>query len=96
VAARSEAWTGFARSNTGIVDSNTTQGMDVCLRLFYVCAGGGLATSWSPVQGVLPTVLGLRNWSKTKSFMDALCSKVEATGRRERESYNIKQESLPV
>jgi hypothetical protein len=26
----------------------------------------GLATGWSPVQGVLPTVLALWNWSETK------------------------------
>jgi hypothetical protein len=30
VAARSEAWTVCARSNTGIVGSNSTHGMDVC------------------------------------------------------------------
>jgi hypothetical protein len=30
-AARSEAWIGFARSSTGIVGSNPTQVMDVCL-----------------------------------------------------------------
>jgi hypothetical protein len=37
-----------ARSNAGIVGSNHTQGMDVCVRLFCVCVvlcvGGGLAT----------------------------------------------------
>jgi hypothetical protein len=47
VAARSKPWTFFSRSNTGIVGSNPTQGMDVCLRLFcdYVvlCVGSGLA-----------------------------------------------------
>jgi hypothetical protein len=60
VAARSKAWTVFARSITGIVGSNPTRDMDVCVRLFCVCVvlcvGSGLATSWSPVQGVLPTV----------------------------------------
>jgi hypothetical protein len=35
VAARSTAQTVFARSNAGIVGSNTTQGMDVCVRLFF-------------------------------------------------------------
>jgi hypothetical protein len=59
--------------------------MDVCLRLFCVCVGSGLATGWSPVEGVLPTVLGLRNWSETKLSTDALCSEVGATGKRERE-----------
>jgi hypothetical protein len=38
----------FARSNTGIVGSNPTRGMDVCVRLIclYVvlCTGSGLAT----------------------------------------------------
>jgi hypothetical protein len=48
VAARSKARTVFARSNTGIVGSNPTQGMDACLHLFcfcvVLCAGSGLAT----------------------------------------------------
>jgi hypothetical protein len=60
VAARSKAWTVFARSNTGIVGSNPTTGIDVCVRLFCVrivlCAVSGIATGWSPVQGGLPTV----------------------------------------
>jgi hypothetical protein len=47
-AARCKAGTVFACSNTGIVGSNPIQGMDVCVRLFCVCAvlcaGGGLAT----------------------------------------------------
>jgi hypothetical protein len=42
----------FAGSNTGIVGSNTTRGMDVCLRLFCVCVvlcvDMGLATGWIP------------------------------------------------
>jgi hypothetical protein len=46
--------------------------------------GSGLATGSSPVQGVIPTVLGLTNWSETKGFMDALCFKVGTTGNRER------------
>jgi hypothetical protein len=65
-AARSKAWTIFARSNNGVVGSNSTRGMDVCVLLFYVCVvlciGRGLATGWSPSQGVLPTCIGLRNW----------------------------------
>jgi hypothetical protein len=68
VAARSEAWTVFARSNTGVVGSSLTWGMDACVRLFCVCVilgvGSGLTTSWSPVQEVLPTVYRLRNWKK--------------------------------
>jgi hypothetical protein len=59
-AAQCKAWTVCARSNSGIVSSDPTQGMDVCLSLFCVCVvlcvGRGLATDWSPTQWVLPTV----------------------------------------
>jgi hypothetical protein len=52
MAARSKARTIFPRSNTGIVGSNPTRVMDVCVRLFSVpvviCVGSGLATSLSP------------------------------------------------
>jgi hypothetical protein len=38
----------FAHSNTGIVNSNPTQRMDVCVRLFcacvVLCVGSGFAT----------------------------------------------------
>jgi hypothetical protein len=37
VAGRSKAWTVFVRSNTGIVGSNPTWDMDVCVRLLCVC-----------------------------------------------------------
>jgi hypothetical protein len=64
VAKRSKAWTIFARSNSGTVDSNPTQGMYVSVRLFCVCVvlcvGSGLAKGWSPVQGVLPTVYRIK------------------------------------
>jgi hypothetical protein len=64
VAARSKAWTVFARSNTGIVGSNLTSGMDVYVRLFCVCVvlciGRGLTTGCSPVQGVLLTVYRIK------------------------------------
>jgi hypothetical protein len=49
VAARSKARTVLARSNAGIVGSNPTQGMAVCVLLFCVCVvqcvGSGLATA---------------------------------------------------
>jgi hypothetical protein len=65
VAALSRALTVFARSNSGIVGSNHTRGMDVCVRLFCVCVdlceGSGLATVWSLVRGVLPTVYRTTN-----------------------------------
>jgi hypothetical protein len=53
----SKTWTVLARSKSAIVSSNPTQGMDVCVHLFCVCVvlsvGRGLATGWSPVQGVV-------------------------------------------
>jgi hypothetical protein len=90
VAARSEAWTVFACSNTGINGSNPTQDMDVCVYSAFVlpCVHSSLVMGWFSVLGVLPTVLGLRNWSETKSFTDALYSKVGATGKRETESVS--------
>jgi hypothetical protein len=66
VAGRSKAWTVSAWSKAGIVGSNPTQGMDVFLCLFCVCVSSGLATGWSLIQGVLPTVLGLRNCSEIR------------------------------
>jgi hypothetical protein len=68
VAARSKAWTVFARSNAGIMGSNLTQSMDVCIRLFslcvVLCVGSGLTAGWSPVQGVLPTVYRIKKLEK--------------------------------
>jgi hypothetical protein len=72
VAAWSQTWTVFARSNAGIVGSNPTQGMDVCVRLFCVCVvpcvGSGLATGWSPVQEILPTVHTIKKVKKRPRF----------------------------
>jgi hypothetical protein len=43
MAAWSKAWTVFTRSTTGIMVSNPTRGMDVCVRLFcvnvFLCVG---------------------------------------------------------
>jgi hypothetical protein len=53
---------------TEIVSSNLTQGMDVSFRLFCVyvvlCVGIGLATGWSSVQGVLPTMYRIKKLKK--------------------------------
>jgi uncharacterized membrane protein len=67
VAAEFIAWTFFVRSNAAIVGSNPTQGIGVYVRIFWVCVvlcvGRGLATGWSLIQIVLPTVYrGPRNW----------------------------------
>jgi hypothetical protein len=70
VAARFKAWNVFSLSNTGIVGSNPTQVMDIC-----VCV------RWQPCDGLIPRLrsptdcLRLRHWSETKSFTDALCSR---------------------
>jgi hypothetical protein len=71
VAERSKAWTVFVRADAGTMGSNTTQGMDVyclcCVCVFLcLCTGRGLAMSWSPIQGVLLTVLDLVTEVKRK------------------------------
>jgi hypothetical protein len=60
VAVQSKAWTVFVCSNAGVVGSNPSLGMYVCVLLFcacfVLCVGSGLATRWSPVQGDLLTL----------------------------------------
>jgi hypothetical protein len=58
MAERSKAWNIPDHSNTLIVGSTPTPGMNVCFHSLFVFyyVGSGLATGWSPVQGVLPTV----------------------------------------
>jgi hypothetical protein len=83
----------FARLNAGIVGSNPTKDMGISLQLFYVCVGSGHATGWSSVQGVLQNDLGLSYWSETKRFTDALCTKLGATGERERKRVPLIRET---
>jgi hypothetical protein len=68
VATRSKAWTIFSRSSAGIVGSILIQGMVIFVRLFCVCAilyvTSGLATGWSPVQGVLPIMYRIKKLKK--------------------------------
>jgi hypothetical protein len=70
VAARSKAWNIFAHSDTGIVGSNPTEGMDVSLHLFCVYVvlyvGRGLGAGWSLVQGLLLTKVKKLKWSDRK------------------------------
>jgi hypothetical protein len=77
VAVRSGAWIVFARSNTEVVISNPTRGMDVCMRLFcacvILCVSSGLATGRSPVQGVLPTVYRIRITEKEAKAQQKVC-----------------------
>jgi hypothetical protein len=52
VAVWSKVWNVFGRSNTGIVDSNTTRGV-LSVRVYSVRV---LTMGWCPVQWVIPTV----------------------------------------
>jgi hypothetical protein len=64
MAAESKAWIVFTRSNAGIVGSNPTHDMDVCVHLFCVyvvqCVGSGISKGWSPLQAVLSTVCRIK------------------------------------
>jgi hypothetical protein len=46
-------WTVFALSNTGVVGSNLTRGMDVCVPLFCICAVAAL--QWADPRSRSPT-----------------------------------------
>jgi hypothetical protein len=52
-----------------------TRGLDDCVCLFCVCVGlcvdKGLATGWSPVQGILPTVCRTKKLKKKKNTVKA-------------------------
>jgi hypothetical protein len=85
---RSKAWSVCALWNTGIVDSNPTRGMDICVSLFCVCVCGQVATLRrdDPLSKKFHRMcIGIGNWSETERFTDALWSKVGAKGRWERE-----------
>jgi hypothetical protein len=80
VAAQSKAWTVFARSTSGVVGSNPTRGLDVCLRLLCVLSCvqvAALRRADPPSKDSYRLSTRLRNWSETKRFTDALCSKQE-------------------
>jgi hypothetical protein len=94
--ARSKAWAVFARSNTGIMGSNPTRGMDVYVCLFCVfvvlCVGSGLATGWSPGQQVLPTVYRTKtvNFSIAETPVDGhLGPKQVVKERSDRNGYRV-------
>jgi hypothetical protein len=77
VATRCKAWTIFARKKTVILGSNPPSHMDVWVGLFCVyvvlCVDSGVATGWSPVQEVLPTVCRLRNWKSCQGLQGLRC-----------------------
>jgi hypothetical protein len=76
-----------ARSNTGAMGSNPNRGMDICVRLFGVsvvlCVGSGLATGWSPAQGVLPTVCKIKELKWNEAFHGYPVLQVGAVGNYE-------------
>jgi hypothetical protein len=94
VAERSRACNVFARSEAEIVVSNPTQGMDVwCVCAFFcvcvvLCLGRGLATSWSPVQGVLPSVKWSRNWEISPVLQNCSSSKAWSK-KRKKYSFSV-------
>jgi hypothetical protein len=92
LAARSKAITAIAPSNNGIVGSNPTRGMDVCVRLF--CVGSGLATGLSPVQGVLPTMYKKRkkrprSTRTAEPQTDCLCNNTFASAVNEHQGNSV-------
>jgi hypothetical protein len=86
VAERSKVCTVFARSEDGIVGSIPYKAwmFGMCMCLFCVCVvlclGRGLATSRSPVRGVLPSVKWLWNW-KSEARTQGGCKTSEKKSR---------------
>jgi hypothetical protein len=75
LAARSKAWTVFARWDRGFEYHSS---MDICVHLFCVCVAlclrRGLATGWSRVQGILPTVYRIKKVKKRQRSYKGLLS----------------------
>jgi hypothetical protein len=100
-AARFKSWTVFDRSNTGVVGSNPTRGVDVYMRLFSVyvvlCVGRGLATGWSSVQGVIRTEYRLRNKKKKNCQVpiNGCRTRIECLSKHKISRVNFYGRSLP-
>jgi hypothetical protein len=54
--------------------------MGSCVFYAVVCIGSGLATGWSPVQGVLPTVYKIKKLKWNKNFSQMPYAPKGATG----------------
>jgi hypothetical protein len=87
VTARSKASNVFALSNTGIVCSNPTRGIDVCLRLFCVCDRKRSCDVVIPSRRRPTSCLRLRNWSETTRFIDCQNFKYEQQNYVEEEYW---------
>jgi hypothetical protein len=81
-AASSKAGTVFA----GIVGSNTTQWIDVCLRLFCVCVGSGFATGWFPRSRSPAESLRITKPKRTKPFHGCTMFQSGSNSKKERET----------
>jgi hypothetical protein len=72
VVPRSTAWTVFARLNAWIVSSNPNEGMDVCIVCVYSVFRQRTCDGLIPVQGVLPTVYGIKTETVAKAQQTAV------------------------
>jgi hypothetical protein len=77
VAVRSKAWTVFARLDAGITSSNPTWDMDICVRLFCVCAVlcvqiAALRRADPPAEGSYQLCKRSSNWKEAKVQQRAL------------------------
>jgi hypothetical protein len=73
MAARSKACTVFGHSNTGILGSNPTQGMDVCPRfsvLVFSCIGRGLALAYHPSKNSYQLSKYIHKFQKISSKLE--------------------------
>jgi hypothetical protein len=55
---------GLDRLDAETVGSNPAYGMNACLCVMLSCVLSGLASGWSPFQGVLPIVETINNYRK--------------------------------
>jgi hypothetical protein len=71
VAALSKAWTVFAHSRH--------ERLSAFILFVFSYVGSGLASGWSPIQGVLPTKIKELKWNEV--FLECLMLQVGGTGR---------------
>jgi hypothetical protein len=80
LAARSKAWTAFARSNTGVMGSNSTRGMDVCVYSVFVLSCvkvAALRQAHGTSKESYGMCTGLRNWIKSGEDPTKCCRSID-------------------